>query len=91
MPDSRSGNGDEAVPVRPDVTQLLIAWQGGETGAFDELIPLVYSELRRLARSALTGEAEGHTLQTTALVHEAYVRLVGAEASISLAGRTRSV
>jgi len=79
MPDLQAGDGDGTVPVRPDVTQLLIAWQGGEAGAFDELIPLVYAELRRLAQSALHGEAQGHTLQTTALVHEAYVRLVGAD------------
>lgn len=47
--------------------------------AFDELLPLVYDELRVLARRTLRGEAEGHTLRTTALVHEAYVRLVGAD------------
>lgn len=64
---------------RPVVTQLLMQWQGGEESALDELMPLVYEELRRLARSALRGESPGHTLRTTALVHEAYVRLVGAE------------
>ncbi len=63
----------------PEVTQLLNAWQDGSDEALEDLLPLVYAELRRLARSAMRGESEGHTLQTTALVHEAYVRLVGAE------------
>lgn len=62
-----------------EVTQLLLAWRAGESTALDELMPLVYSELRRLARQALRGEADGHTLRTTALVHEAYVRLVGSD------------
>jgi RNA polymerase sigma factor (TIGR02999 family) len=59
------------------VTRLLIDWRDGDEEAFDALLPLVYEELRGLARRALRGEAEGHTLRTTALVHEAYVRLVG--------------
>lgn len=62
-----------------NVTQLLMDWRGGRGEALDELMPLVYAELRRLASSALNGESPGHTLQTTALVHEAYVRLVGAD------------
>jgi RNA polymerase sigma factor (TIGR02999 family) len=62
-----------------EVTQLLHAWRGGKEEAFDDLLPLVYDELRRIASSAMRGEAEGHTLQTTALVHEAYVRLVGTD------------
>lgn len=66
-------------PRPPDVTQLLIDWRDGRREALDELMPLVYAELRRLASSALNKEASGHTLQTTALVHEAYVRLVGAD------------
>lgn len=60
----------------PDVTQLLSEWQGGNKAAFDQLVPLVYEELRRVARARLRNERDGHTLQTTALVHEAYVRLV---------------
>jgi RNA polymerase sigma-70 factor (ECF subfamily) len=55
---------------------LLLAWRQGEPGALDRLLPLVYSELRQLAHARLRGESPGRTLQTTALVHEAYVRLV---------------
>jgi RNA polymerase sigma factor (TIGR02999 family) len=61
---------------RPDVTQLLADWQRGDQRAFDRLVPLVYDELRRVARARLRSERDTHTLQTTALVHEAYVRLV---------------
>lgn len=61
----------------PDVTELLLGWQRGDPGALDRLLPLVYAELRRLARAHLRRERPGHTLQPTALVHEAYVRLVG--------------
>jgi len=61
------------------VSELLGRWRGGDAAAVDDLIPLVYGELRRLARRAFRGERSGHTLQTTALVHEAYERLVGAE------------
>ncbi len=64
-------------PATPDVTELLRAWHRGESGALDRLLPLVYSELRRVARARLRHERPGHTLQATALVHEAYVRLVG--------------
>ena len=63
------------------VTNLLIAWQGGDEAALEQLSPYIYQELRRLARRAMDGESAGHTLQTTALVHEAFVRLVGAEVS----------
>lgn len=63
----------------PDVTRLLLAWNDGEAEAFDQLVALLYAELRTLASRALRGEARGHTLRTTALVHEAYVRLVGAD------------
>jgi RNA polymerase sigma-70 factor (ECF subfamily) len=61
-----------------DVTELLQAWQHGDAGALDRLLPLVYDELRRVARARLRRERPGHTLQATALVHEAYLRLVGA-------------
>lgn len=60
----------------PNVTQLLLAWREGEQAALDELIPLVHAELRRMARRYMAGERVGHTLQTTALVNEAYLRLV---------------
>ena len=58
------------------VTQLLIDWSKGDQAALDRLMPLVYSELRRLAANYLRRERQGHTLQPTALVNEAYLRLV---------------
>ena len=58
------------------VTELLIKWEGGEAAALDRLMPLVYKELRRLARACLRDERQNHTLQPTALVHEVYLRLV---------------
>lgn len=61
----------------PDVTQLLDAAAGGDRRAAADLLPLVYDELRKLAAARMAAEAPGHTLQPTALVHEAYVRLVG--------------
>jgi RNA polymerase sigma factor (TIGR02999 family) len=57
-------------------TRLLLRWNGGDRNALDELLPLVYDELRRLANSYLRRERVQHTLQSTALVHEAYLRLV---------------
>jgi RNA polymerase sigma factor (TIGR02999 family) len=59
------------------VTRILEAIRGGDEGAADRLLPLVYDELRRLAAANLAREKPGHTLQATALVHEAYLRLVG--------------
>ena len=59
-----------------DVTGLLIAWSEGDGAALDALLPVVYAELRRQARRALRREAAGHTLEPTALVHEAYLKLV---------------
>jgi RNA polymerase sigma-70 factor (ECF subfamily) len=58
------------------VTELLAAWSHGDKEALDKLMPLVYDELRRLARQHMRRERAGHTLQTTALVNEAYLRLV---------------
>lgn len=58
------------------ITELLIKWSDGDKSALDELIPLVYDELRRLASSYLRRERREHTLQSTALIHEAYCRLV---------------
>jgi RNA polymerase sigma factor (TIGR02999 family) len=63
-------------PFRHDVTQLLVAWSNGDEAARDELIPLVYEELHRLAHHYMNGERTGHTLQTSALINEAFVRLV---------------
>ena len=65
-----------AGPPDPQVTQLLLAWGQGERAALDELLPLVYEELRRLAHRYMAGERPDHTLQTTALVNEAYLRLI---------------
>jgi RNA polymerase sigma-70 factor (ECF subfamily) len=62
-------------PVQP-ITHLLLEWREGSEGALEKLTPLVYDELRRLASSYLSRERSGHTLQPTALVHEAYLRLV---------------
>ena len=59
-----------------EVTRLLLAWNGGDEGALDKLVPLVYSELRRLARRQMRRERPDHSLQTTALINEAYLRLV---------------
>ena len=64
-----------------DVTQLLSQWTDGDPRALDELLPLVYDELRRLARIYLQRERSEHTLQSTALVHEAYLRLVNQDVS----------
>jgi len=63
-------------PRGQEITQLLAAWSEGDEGAFERLVPLVYAELKRLARRYMYREAEGHILQTTALVHEAYLKLV---------------
>ena len=61
---------------RQDVTRLLIDWSGGNQAALDELVPVVYHELRRVAAGYLRRERPGHTLQPTALVHEAFLRLI---------------
>lgn len=63
----------------PDVTRLLLAWHDGDAEALRTLVPLVYLELRRLAHRHMRGERAGRTLQTTALVNEAYLRLVDSE------------
>jgi len=63
-------------PLDQDVTHLLIQWSKGDSAALDALVPLVYDELRGLAQLYLSREKPGHTLSSTALVHEAYLRLV---------------
>ena len=60
----------------PEVTKLLLAWGQGDDAALQQLMPIVYEELRRLAHHYMGGERKGHLLQTTALVNEAYLRLV---------------
>jgi RNA polymerase sigma-70 factor (ECF subfamily) len=65
-------------PASPNqVTELLARWSHGEEAAREKLVPLVYDELRRVARRCLAGQPQDQTLQSTALVHEAYLRLVG--------------
>src|SRR6476661_4302381 len=64
------------MPQLESVTQLLVDWGKGDQAALDKLMPLVYSELRRMARNYLRRENPAHTLQPTALVNEAYLRLI---------------
>jgi RNA polymerase sigma factor (TIGR02999 family) len=68
-----------APPSSHHVTELLVRWRDGDQRALDELMPLVYTELHRLAARCMRGERAGHTLQTSALVNEAYMRLAGHE------------
>lgn len=72
---------------RREITQLLQDWQGGDRGALDALLPRIYKELRRLAHFQLRNERPDHTLQSAALVHEAYLRLAGVK-SPEWEGRT---
>ena len=74
MQSSREQNGAEEQPR--DVTELLLAWSNGDLVALDQLVPLVYDELRRVARNFLRRERKEHTLQPTALVHESFLRLL---------------
>jgi len=64
------------------VTQILARWRGGDAGALETLIPHVYDHLHRMARRSLSKERQGHTLSPTALVHEAYLKLLGADAAL---------
>jgi RNA polymerase sigma-70 factor (ECF subfamily) len=61
---------------QPDITELLLAWGNGDSSALEQLLPIVYQELRRLAKHYMRQERPGHTLQATALVNEAYLRLI---------------
>lgn len=63
-----------------EITQLLLSWSNGDEAALDQLIPLVYPELRKLARRYMRAESPAHTLQTSALINEAYLRLVDQQA-----------
>jgi RNA polymerase sigma-70 factor, ECF subfamily len=71
--------GSEGPERSPEITHLLMAWSRGDQNALNRLIPLVYDELRRLAHQHLRRERRGHTLQSTALVHEAYERLINSQ------------
>jgi len=68
-----------AIPTPHEITQLLLAWSEGDETAQEKLVPLVYDELRRLAKRYMARERGDHTLQTTALVNEAYLRLINAK------------
>jgi RNA polymerase sigma factor (TIGR02999 family) len=74
---AKMGHPHVPVPSPPDVSTLLQAWSRGDLDAREQLVPLVYDELRRRAATCMRRERPSHTLQPTALVHEAYVRLVG--------------
>jgi RNA polymerase sigma factor (TIGR02999 family) len=65
-----------SVPSTQEITQLLVAWNKGDLKALEQLTPLVHAELHRLAKRQMAGERPGHILQTTALVNEAYLRLI---------------
>jgi RNA polymerase sigma factor (TIGR02999 family) len=73
------------IPASQNVTQMLVAWADGDEAARDALIPLVYDQLRRIARHHLRGERAGHTLQTSELINEAYLKLI--EQSVSWQSR----
>jgi RNA polymerase sigma factor (TIGR02999 family) len=72
--------------IRQDVTGLLLKWHEGDAGALECLVPLVYDELRKVARAHLRREQAGHSLQATALVHEVYLRLMAID-RMTIAGR----
>src|SRR5262249_26567456 len=74
--------------VAEEITELLVKWSNGDASALDELMPLVYDELRRLAKSQLRRERQSLTLQPTALVHEAYIRMVD-QSSVSWQNRAQ--
>ncbi len=67
--------------MNPDITQILIAIDRGDPRASEDLLPLVYKELRSLANARMASEQAGQTIQATGLVHEAYIRLVGGQES----------
>ena len=74
---NEQARGKHLITIAPDnVTLLLRKWGDGDSGALEQLTPLVYDELHRLAHQHMRREKPGHMLQTTALVHEAYLRLI---------------
>src|SRR5688572_6325866 len=75
---TESFDSQDQLPSPGEVTQLLLEWNEGDGSALDRLLPIVYAELRRVANNYLRRERPGHTLQATALINEAYLRLVGA-------------
>src|SRR6202790_3606476 len=83
-PAGQNSNGGEkaTMQVPANFTQLLTEWRSGHPQALDRLTPLVYDELRRLARNYMRAERGSHTLQATAVVHEAFVRLIQANVAL---------
>ena len=79
IPSASPADPNEVGNEPSEVTRLLLQWRQGDEQALEEVTPLVYEELRRLARRYMRGEAGGHVLQTTALVHEAFLKLVDLE------------
>ena len=73
---SRNTGGSTGTPSTHEITQLLVAWNNGDAVALDQLMPLVHRELPRIARRYMAAERPGHILQTTALINEAYLRLI---------------
>src|SRR4029077_13924127 len=71
-----NSGGFMAVPSTQEITELLIAWNSGDPAALEQLTPLVHAELHRLAKHYMAGERRGHILQTTALLNEAFMRLI---------------
>lgn len=74
MPPDQAVTSDAA-----DITHLLLDWRGGDAAALDALMPIVYAELRRIAHIYMRRQREGHSLQTTALVNEAYLKLIDSD------------
>jgi RNA polymerase sigma factor (TIGR02999 family) len=70
-----------ALPATPEITQLLKAWSAGDQGALEKLAPMIHAELHRAAHRYMAREQTGHTLQTTALVNEVYLRLMNVRAA----------
>ncbi len=81
LPDSILGTLDAPLPGAEQITVLLARWSGGESVAFDDLVQILYPELHRLAAKQMGRERPGHTLNTTGLLHEACLRLMGANMS----------
>src|SRR5262245_29942125 len=75
------------MPAPQEVSQLLRAWSNGDRTAFDKLVPLVYQELRQMAKRYMDRQQASHTLQPTALIHEAYLRLVDRQAEVQWQNR----
>src|SRR5262245_28333816 len=81
-PAARTADGSAPPAARQEITELLRAWRAGSTTAFEQLVPLVYDELRLRAKRCIAAEGPGHLLQPTALVHELYCRFAGSPPAV---------